>query len=164
MKWKVTKWKTKESDANRVIYMINWLSNEMNERSKQNELSLNSDGIEVRPVCTGRRCRTERRRKCISESLISTIALLVIDGDPARPARPHDFKKRGPVRWKRQMEIQKGWAMISRGYLGILTLSAPPAVSYIYTKTNYRKTLSSSSFTCSFSPNHTPKPPTQYVP
>jgi len=52
--------------------MINWLSSEMNERSKASELSLNSDGIQVKLVYTGKPCHAQRRRKCIFESIIST--------------------------------------------------------------------------------------------
>jgi len=42
---------------------------EINERSKPNELSTCSDGIEVKLVCTRKRCRTQRRTECISESI-----------------------------------------------------------------------------------------------
>jgi len=49
--------------------MINRLRSEI---SKANELSLNSDDMEAKLVCTRERCRTQRRRECISESIIST--------------------------------------------------------------------------------------------
>ena len=41
--------------------------------------------------------------------------------------------------------FSKNLAMIFREYLGILILPASPAVSSIYTKPNYRKSLPSSS-------------------
>ena len=49
-KSKVTKRRQNQYDAHRVTSMINRLSSELNERSKVDELSLYSDGIEVRLV------------------------------------------------------------------------------------------------------------------
>jgi len=44
----------------------------MKERYKPDKLNLNSDGIEVKLGCTEGLCRTQSRRKCISEIIIST--------------------------------------------------------------------------------------------
>ena len=44
----------------------------MNEKNKLHKLNLNTDGIEAGLRCTGKPCHTQKRRKCISESIIST--------------------------------------------------------------------------------------------
>ena len=46
-----------------------------------NELGLNSDGIEVKLVCTRKRCRTQERRECIFESIISTASDFDVESD-----------------------------------------------------------------------------------
>ena len=77
--FKKTKEDERKSDAHRVTSTIDWLSSEINERSKTNKLSLNSDGIEVKLVWTMKYCRTQEDREHISESIISTMRSLEIE-------------------------------------------------------------------------------------
>jgi len=49
-KSKITKGRRNQYDAHRVTSMMNRLSRELNQRSKANNLSLYSDGIQVRLV------------------------------------------------------------------------------------------------------------------
>jgi len=69
----------KKSNAHRATSMSDWLSSEINERSKTDEWSLNSDGIKVKLVWTRKYCRTQEDRAYISESISSTMRSLELE-------------------------------------------------------------------------------------